>query len=180
MIARSRKTVADYMRLPDDIRMELIEGEFFVSPSPNSVHQRLVVRLVVLLDAHVRARNLGTVYCAPFDCILSDEDVVQPDVLFVAAANVSRIRERLHGPPDLAVEILSPAHEERDRLVKRDLYLKYGVPEYWIVDPRERLVEVRVRGDRAWTTHGVFGPDETLTSRIVPDFQVPVREILEG
>lgn len=124
MIARQRKTVADYMRLPDDVRVELFEGEFFMSPSPSLVHQKIVIRLANLLSAYVKPRTLGEVVCAPFDCIFTDSTVTQPDVVFVATAHLVRIRERLYGPPDLAVEVLSRTHEERDRIVKRDLYRK--------------------------------------------------------
>ena len=180
VIARNRKTVDDYMRLPDETRVELIQGEYCVSPSPSFIHQQTVVRVTLLLRLHVKSRQLGEVVCAPFDCILSNEDVVQPDVLFVATANLGRIRERLHGAPDLVVEVISRTHEERDRIVKRDLYLKHGVPEFWIVDPAERIVEVRTLGAGAWETLGTFSVGDSFSSRILPELRVAVRDVFEG
>lgn len=178
-LTRARKTVEDYMRTPDDLRLELIEGEFFMSPSPGFRHQNTVANLMRLLTAFVHSRRLGKALCAPFDCILSDEDVVQPDVLFVATANLGRIRDRLFGPPDLAVEILSPFNAERDRIVKRDLYLKFAVPEYWIVDPDSKTIEVRSLRSGKWHLHAIFGTDDELTSPILPDLRLSVREAFE-
>lgn len=176
---RARKTVADYMKLPDEPRVELIGGEFYLSPSPNERHQRALINLAALLLQHVKKRKLGRVYVAPFDCILSTWDVVQPDLLFMASEHLDRIRDRVHGPPDLAVEILSPYHTERDRIVKRILYAKRGIREYWMVDPEERTVEVRILRGRSRSTVGLFGALNRLRSSLLPAFRPRVREIFE-
>lgn len=176
---RARKTVADYLALPDEPRVELLGGEFYMSPSPNWIHQRIVVNLTVKLDGHVRPRNLGKVCCSPFDCVLSREDVAQPDVLFIATANLGKIRDRLYGAPDLAVEVLSAANAERDRIVKRDLYATHGVREYWIVDPETRTVEVLALENGAWRLHAIFGIGDALDSPMMKELRLPVSEIFE-
>ncbi len=168
------KTVADYMSLADDVRVELFEGTFYVTPSPDFRHQRICLALAARLDAHARACGAGDVVTAPFDVILSDEDVVQPDLVFVAASHAERIRDRLHGPPDLAIEILSAAHAERDRIVKREIYRQHGVPEYWIVDGAARAVEVLVLEAGAWRLHGIFDAGDILTSVVLPDLRLDV------
>lgn len=174
-----KRTAADYLALPDERRVELLGGEFFMSPSPTWSHQQIVVNLTVKLDGYVRSRNLGKVCCAPFDCILSDEDVAQPDVLFIARANLGKIRDRLTGAPDLAVEVLSAANAERDRIVKRDLYAKYGVREYWIVDPDGRTVEVMTLERGAYRLHAIFGVGDALDSPLLTELRLPVAELFE-
>ena len=90
---------------------------------------------------------MGEVYVAPFDVVLSDTDVVQPDVLFVSKRRSDIITpDNIRGAPDLVVEILSPATAERDRTIKLDLYAQHGVQEYWIVDPDAKSITVLVRG----------------------------------
>ena len=171
MQTRSKLTVTDYMTTPDGFRGELLEGELFMSPSPASKHQIVVLNISERLNAFVRAHKLGRVYVAPFDCILTDEDVVQPDVLFVATANLGKIRDRLHGAPDLAVEVLSPDSAVRDRIVKRDLYARHGVGEYWIADPDARTIEVLQRG--------VYGAGDVLESPLLPGLRLAVGELFD-
>jgi Uma2 family endonuclease len=176
---KTKKTVADYMALPDEPRMELLEGEYFMSPSPNAGHQRIVRNLVTRLDAFIRSKRLGEVFPSPFDAVLSDETVLQPDVLFVAAEHRSRIRDRLYGAPDLAVEVLSAGNAERDRIVKRDLYAKYGVREYWIADPDARTVEVMTLERGAWRLVAIFGVGDALESPLLRELRLPVAELFE-
>ena len=136
-------TYADYAALPDDgRRYELHDGELSVTPSPSTGHQRVARNLLVVLNRHVQERNLGEVFGAPLDCILSDTTVVQPDILFVSAHDAPRVSERaIEGPPTLAVEVLSPSTERIDRRRKLDLYARHGVAHYWIVDPAARVID---------------------------------------
>ena len=142
VLQRPRKTKRDYRTLPDDVRAELVDGELYVTPAPSFAHQDVVGRLYRLLCALVDERDLGRVGLSPLDVHLPSGDVVQPDLLFVATANEGICREWVHGAPDLVVEVVSPTHPERDRFVKRRLYARSGIPEYWIVDPTERSGEV--------------------------------------
>jgi len=179
LTTRPKKTVDDYWKLPDDTRCELLRGDFYMSPSPNSRHQRAVLNLATRLHLHVEANKLGQVFVSPFDCVLSQEDVVQPDVLFVSTANLTKIRDWLFGAPDLAIEVLSPWHAERDRIVKRDLYAERGVQEYWIADVEARTIEVFVLDSGRFRGAGVFGAEDTLRSHVLPSLDMRVGAVLE-
>jgi Uma2 family endonuclease len=145
-------TYAEFARLPDDgNRYEVIAGELYVTPAPNSLHQQIGVRLVLALGGFVARHGLGVVYTAPYDVIFGEGDYVQPDVIYVRRERVNDVI-RDHGavgPPHLVVEILSGSTEQRDRGLKRERYAQYGVPEYWIIDPGAKHVEVYrlTRGD---------------------------------
>ena len=143
MPAQVGLTYSDYAALPDDgRRYELHRGELSVTPGPGTRHQRAVVALTLRLGEYVRSRQLGEIFVAPTDCILSDVTVVQPDLLYVASNRLSIISERgIEGAPTLVVEILSPSTARIDRERKLRLYAEHGVPYYWIADPDSRTVE---------------------------------------
>jgi Uma2 family endonuclease len=130
--------------LPDDgRRYEILDGELEVSPAPAPRHQGVLRNLLFILHGDAQQRGLGSVYCAPIDVILAPDSIVQPDLVFVAAGRESIVTERaIEGPPDLAVEILSPWSDRRDRVAKAGLYARYGIAHYWIVDPVARTLEV--------------------------------------
>lgn len=137
-------TYADYAALPNDgKRYELLDGELVVTAAPSRNHQRVVLTLASSLDAHVRAHNLGEVDIAPFDVILSDPNVVQPDIIFVATDRLASFSNRgLEGAPTLVVEVLSPSTARVDRNTKLQIYARHGAPYYWIVDPEARTIDV--------------------------------------
>jgi Uma2 family endonuclease len=139
-------TYRDYAALPDDgRRYELWEGTLHELTSPATRHQHVLGKLHVILCRHVDERALGLVYVAPLDVILSDHTVLQPDIIFVARNHASVVADRgVEGPPTLAIEILSPSTAADDRGRKRDLYARYGVPFYWIVDGEAETVEAYV------------------------------------
>jgi Uma2 family endonuclease len=174
---KPRKTVEDYMNLPEGIFAELIEGEIFVTPSPAFDHQQVIGELFVALREYVRSREAGALAMAPLDVHLPSGDVVQPDLVFVAAGNRSAIQKWVRGVPDLLVEVVSADRPERDRLVKRDLYARNGVPEYWIVDPESRSVEVLVLESGRYAPHGYFEVGDSLTSRSLPGFTLPLEGV---
>ena len=135
----TKLTYADYLETSDDERYELLNGELIEYPSPKEIHQSVLGNLYLILAKFIRERSLGKVYFSPFDVVLSDTNVVQPDILFISNERADIITpDNVQGAPDLVVEILSPATAERDRTVKLDLYATYGVKEYWIVDPRRQ------------------------------------------
>ena len=142
---RARWTYSEFARLPDDDgkRREIIADELVVTPSPRRGHQRVVMDLGTVLNAFVRAHDLGELYPAPIDVLFAEGDYVQPDLVFVLGGREEVLTDRgVEGPPDLVIEVTSPSTEERDRGLKLDRYRHYGVPEYWVVDPDERTVEV--------------------------------------
>ncbi len=178
MLVRMRKTVADYMAY-DEERVELIDGEFLVTPAPTPRHQEILGNLFVLLREQVRRLDLGKVYLSPFDTILSKHDVVQPDLVFLSTGSLGRLSPRLEGPPDVTIEILSKGNRRRDLVRKKKLYLEHGVPEYWIVDPEASTVTVLVRGESAWREHGLFRRGDTVTSIIMKGVAAAVSDVFE-
>ncbi len=173
-----RYTVADYMALPDDQRYELLDGELILAPSPTSRHQFIQIYLAHVLFQFVEERGLGWVVGAPLDVVMSDRNVAQPDLLFVSHRRASIVtRPNIQGAPDLAVEILSPSTARRDRGQKLDIYARYGVAEYWIVDPETETVEIHVlRGDTL-DLQATYRRGQTLESPILPGLTIELEQI---
>lgn len=174
----ARWSYEDLARLPDDgKRHELIDGEHFVSPSPTPRHQRVAMNLAVILGGFVRETRCGELFAAPLDVVLSPHNVVEPDVLFIAAERLHVIGARyLEAAPDLAIEIYSPSSRRIDTVLKRHLYEKYGVAEYWLVDPEARTVEVlRRRGDRLRPEPA----SEMVSTPLLPGLEISLAEIFE-
>ena len=129
-------TYRDYVNTPEDKRYELLDGELILSEAPSRNHQGSQVNIGSPLYVFVRSNGLGVVYFAPRDVVLTDTDVVQPDLMFISNERLHIDTEReVRGAPDLVVEILSPSTSGRDRTFKRALYAKHGVKEYWLVEP---------------------------------------------
>ncbi|HHY93624.1 MAG TPA: Uma2 family endonuclease [Firmicutes bacterium] len=170
-----RLTYEDYCRMPSGNRYELLEGDIRMTPSPSVTHQEISKRLEIQLVNWIEGRGLGKVFHAPIDVILSHRNVVQPDVLYVCKERLGIIREaNIKGAPDLVVEILSPSDEDWDRVTKRQVYARYGVREYWLVDPVGKSVEVAHWQDGELVTVQVYGEGATLTSSILPGLTIDV------
>ncbi len=181
--AQIKFTYEDYKSLPyvERERFELLEGELIMAPSPNTEHQEIARELFRPLGEHIRSHNLGKIYFAPLDVVLGEpgnEQVVQPDILFVSQARRTIIRDdEIRGAPDLVVEIISLSTEEKDRVFKRRLYAKYGVQEYWITDPDSQTIEVLTLGKRGYERAGLYTKSETLKSPLLPGLHIPLDEI---
>lgn len=143
---------ADHAALPDEPRCELIFGRFYLSPSPVPLHQFLVTRIWRTLDDSAE-RTGGLALVAPMDVHLADHSVVQPDILYISPARRRILQTWIEGAPDLVVEILSTSTASRDQIHKLSLYAQSGIPEYWIVDPRRRLITFLVLRDGFYTVH---------------------------
>ncbi len=177
----TRFTYEDYLNFPQDGRRhELIDGEHVVTPSPVRRHQELVVRLTAAMEAYLRDRPIGHLFVAPFDVILSNLDVVEPDLLYVSNERSEILREWVYGAPDLVVEILSPGTRKVDEITKRRLYDRVGVREYWIVDPELDAVKIYHRADDgtfprvAELTREAHG---TITTLLLPEFSLALDEL---
>ena len=176
-----KRTYADYLETSDDERYELLHGELVMAPAPLIDHQYALINLIIAIGAFVKKHKLGKVYSAPFDVVLSDTNVVQPDLLFVSTARQHSITpENIQGAPDLVVEILSPSTAERDRTVKSDLYAQHGVHEYWIVDPDARSITVFLLNGGAFEEVDTYSAGETLTSPMLAGFSIALDEIFGG
>lgn len=136
----------DYWILPEGEPVQLLRGRLIVSPSPNILHQLIVLRLGELFSA-IADQTDGCTLVAPMDTVLSDHTIPQPDVIYVRNTNLDIIEDRVRGVPDLVVEVLSPSTARVDRLEKLDLYAQYGIAEYWIVDPETQVFEFLVLKD---------------------------------
>ena len=162
-------TVADYLETPEGVRCQLLDGELILAAAPADKHQKIILHLATRLDQFVRSRNLGIIRFAPSDVVLSDHDVVQPDLLFVSHDRAAiRTPANLQGAPDLAVEVLSPGTEGYDRGYKRELYARHGVREYWLVDPDLETIEVLTPGNGGFIRYALYGGRDTLTSPLLP------------
>ncbi len=172
-------TYEDYCALPDDgLRHEVIEGFLFSEPSPRRAHQRVLLNLAALLQAHVREQGLGEVYLAPFDVVLDRRTVVVPDLLFVARERAGIVTERaVEGPPDLVVEILSPGTAGRDRVAKLNAYARHGVPHYWLVDPEARTLEALELAGSGYRVAAAAAADEGFTPGLFPGLVIALPEL---
>ena len=168
-------TYEDYAAIPDDGRRhEIIDGEHYVNPAPNMQHQRIVKRLVKAL-LPFEERGLGEVFFAPSDVVLSMNDIVQPDVLFIRAERAHIVTiPNVKGAPDLAIEVLSEFNRRQDERVKFQQYERLGVTEYWIVDPENAAVRVFRRSADRFVR---IETGEILTTPILPDFALPIRAL---
>lgn len=171
-------TYQDYLHLPEDRRYELIEGELFMVPAPESYHQDVSRNLEFILWEFVKENDLGKVYYAPTDVVLSREDVVQPDILFIEKGRLGIVKEKnVQGAPDLIIEILSPSLRYRDRVHKKKLYRKYGVREYWIVDPQKKQIEQMHLEEGGYRTVGLYGLGDTLEPTMLKGLKVRLKEV---
>ncbi len=177
--SKKHYTYADYVQLPDDgMRYEIIEGELFMSPAPIPLHQRVLRELVLALTQFVKKTLVGEILFAPIDVVLGDDNVVQPDILLIFKKNEKIITEKnIQGAPDLIVEILSPGTAYNDLINKKDLYQKFGVQEYWIVDPLKQWIEIYTVQGQEYTLHQRASGSGSVTSRILEGLTIQLKDI---
>jgi Uma2 family endonuclease len=173
-------TYDDWLRMSeDDGRLyELIDGEFFVTPSPNILHQRVTRELGVRLANYLQRSGAGEVLFAPTGVRLDDASVLEPDLLVVLREHAAIVGTQvIEGPPDLVVEVLSPGTARRDIGLKREKYRSRRIREYWIVDPVNGNVEVLVLEDEADVLFGRFTRKSTLRSSVLPDLEISLADV---
>ena len=173
---RTKLTYEHYVCFPDDgQRHEIIDGEHFVNPAPSTYHQKVSRRIQFQLYSKIELKKMGEVYNAPVDLQLSDYDIVQPDLVVVLDDKMQIITPtKIKGVPQLVVEILSPSSDKNDRTLKKGLYEQSGVPEYWIVDPFEHILEqwVLEGGSYVQREH-----DDEVKLTIIDDVSVQLAEV---
>ena len=181
--ARPKFTYEHFLQLPDDgKRHELIDGDHYVTPSPTAKHQRILGRLHFAIEGFLRKNPLGEVFLSPFDVLFSRFDVVEPDLLYVAKERESVVTAaNIQGSPDLVIEILSPSTQERDRGIKRRLYERTEVHEYWIANPDAETVEVYRRtaagGELPLAMELRRASGDVLSTPLLPGLELPLAEI---
>lgn len=173
-------TYRDYLEMPDDgKRYELIEGELYEMPAPTTDHQGIAGELSDILRPQAKSIG-GRAFFSPIDVYLAEDVVVQPDLLLLGPGKQSLIsRKGVEGPPDLVVEILSPSNSAHDLLTKDRLYADAGVPEYWVVSPEARTIEVRILRTGVYEVHVRAGRDEPVTSPLLPGLSFPASRIFQ-
>lgn len=164
-------TYEDYVRIPEEpgYRFEVLEGMLIREPSPTTHHQRVVFALSrQLADFFECFDPEGELFIAPLDVTLTSRNVVQPDILFISGSRRSIMRpERIDGPCDLVVEVMSPSNRRKDRLRKLEIYRRVGIPHYWLVDPEENTLEAFVLKDERYVLAAAGGPGDRFAH---PDF----------
>jgi Uma2 family endonuclease len=170
-------TYEDFLLFPDDgKRHELIDGEHYVTASPNRRHQESLGNLHLVIGSWVKAERIGKVFLAPFDVVFSNFDVVEPDLIYVSNERAAEIltHANIQGVPELVVEIGSPSTRKRDETIKKRLYERSGVSEYWVVDPDIEVVRVYRRGDSGYGRPNELRLDasDVLTTPLLPGLEI--------
>ncbi len=171
-------TYKDYLRLEDDKRYEVINGRLVEMPAPTTEHQRILKRLMKVI-LPMEDESKWEVLPSPVDVILSENVVLQPDIVIVFRQGKSEVRGRLFGSPDLVVEVVSPSSYARDRYEKFRLYEKHGIKEYWIVLPGEKVIEVWCLKDGKYVLHSVAADKGEVESCVLKSLKVKVEEVLK-
>jgi len=183
-IGSGKLTYEDLASISDETkRYEILDGELAVTPSPATRHQLVSANLGTLLYTYVRENRLGHVLYAPMDVILDVHTVVEPDILFIAAARSYIMQPHaIVGAPDLAVEILSPTTSHRDKGIKAKLYARFGIEHYWLVDPVERTLEIFQRTETGPSRRAYGEPEHHAGATVVrvalfPDFAIDLARV---
>jgi Uma2 family endonuclease len=175
---RIKFTVDDYMSMPEGTRYQLLDGEMILAPSPTTRHQRTLFLLAQAVNEFVVAQNLGEVFVAPYDVVFARYDVAQPDILFISNERSAIITEaNIQGAPDLVIEVLSPSTARYDRGYKRTLYGRFGVREYWLVDPEVETAEVLTASEQGLVSHATYQRSDTLTSPLLEGLSLSLEQI---
>ena len=177
---KAQTTYEDYLKLPDDLQQELVEGELQMVAAPIPRHQRISREIAFALLQYVKAKKLGEVFYAPCDVVLGEHNVFQPDILFIARERLAIIQEKnIQGAPDLVMEILSESTAHKDLVSKRYVYAQFGVKEYWVVDPIAKIVVIWTLQGNKLVLYQEFGGEETLVSPWLSGFSLNLPEIFE-
>ena len=182
MAAPKLITVEEYFRTPETVLpAQLRFGVLYVAEAPTARHQAAVANLFLALNAYVRARDIGRVWLAPLDVVLDADAalVVQPDLMYISKQREWIVQERVHGAPDLVIEVLSPNPRIGQIDERVNWFAEYGVRECWLVHQQRRDVTVITFANRLITTRRVFNRREPIVSAVLPDFTEPLNEILE-
>jgi Uma2 family endonuclease len=175
-------TYDDFVHFPDDgKRHELIDGEHCVTPSPNIRHQRILGSLHLVIGSWLEDHPIGQIFVAPLDVVLSPVDVVEPDLLYLSNERAGQVLTPLHakGVPELLIEIASRGTRRRDETIKRRLYERAGISEYWIVDPEIDVIRVHRRDGEGFGRHVELSREagDVLTTPLLPGLELSLARI---
>ena len=172
-------TIEDYAVLPEAAPFELINGKLIFMASPTSDHQKVSINLSSALHFYVKRNKLGRVLAAPMDVYFDKTNVYQPDILFVLKERESIIGNFIQGVPEFIVEIISPGTKGEDESEKLAAYGKFGVQEYWLINPLKKSVEVFVGENGIMKKKQLFTGAQSISSKVIQKFEIAVEEIFE-
>jgi Uma2 family endonuclease len=182
--ARVKLTYDDFLLFPDDgKRHELIDGEHYVTPSPNMKHQAISGNIHFMIRSWLEQHPVGRIFYAPFDVVFTNFDVVEPDLLYMSHARAAQVLTAKHvtGAPEIVVEIGSPGTRKRDETIKRRLYERSGVSEYWVIDPDLELVRVYINQEAQFGRPRELSAEagDVLTTPHLDGLELPLSKIFE-
>jgi Uma2 family endonuclease len=182
--ASLKLTYDDFLLFPDDgKRHELIDGEHYVTPSPNTRHQEISGRLYLLIGKWLEQHPIGRLFYAPFDVVFTRFDVVEPDLLYMSNERADEILTTQHvtGAPEIVMEIGSPGTRKRDETIKRRLYERSGVQEYWVIDPDLDVIRVYRRSGDVFERPVELSSEaaDTLRTTLLPGLELPLAAIFK-
>lgn len=172
-------TYQEYLELPNDgKRYEILKGRLEMTPAPSTKHQDVSRNLGTILWDFVKKHDLGKVYFAPVDVIFDQINVVEPDLIYISKERQELIREAgIFGSPDLIIEIQSPGTLHVDAKRKKDIYERFGVREYWIVDPKEKKAEVFILKGGGYILKGIYTENDSIECKTIKGLSVPLAEV---
>jgi Uma2 family endonuclease len=184
MLAGDKKkkyTVDDYLLLEEGAPFQLINYDLIISPSPIPIHQVISIRISQTLANFLDSKNnQGFLVCAPMDVKFDNGNVLQPDILFIVEERKSElVKDRVEGAPDLIIEILLPSNVYYDLRQKKDVYEKYGVKEYIIIDPVQENADLYALKDGAYYLHQKAQKHEILNSLLLPGFGLELSKLFK-
>jgi Uma2 family endonuclease len=189
VVEKGRYTYEDYIKASEEgmfltppKRYELIEGELLMAPSPVTAHQRILIKLLSEIFNFITQNSLGEVFTSPYDVVLDEYNVLQLDIIFVSKERAEIITEKnIKGAPDLVVEIISESTAYRDTIQKKRLYARFGIKEYWIVAPDDKLVEVYVLKDKedTYSLVKIYLEDHVLESTVLKGLKIDLKKIFQ-
>lgn len=178
-----RLTYKDLLVFPEDDgkRHELIDGVHYVTATPNVKHQTILMNLAAMLLPYLRQHPIGRLFNVPLDIVLSDVDVLEPDLQFISRQREREILNEQHvrGAPDLVAEVASPSTRKRDATIKKRAYERYGVSEYWVIDPLGDSITVYRLVDSRYDQVAELSAenDDVLTTPLFPGLELPLSEV---
>ena len=171
--------IKDFPEYPEGPMVELYNGELFMPPSPNTKHQQISFNLTLLIGKYLENKNIGKLFTAPFDIVLSEKNVFAPDLVYVTSENNHIITEKnISGTPDWIIEIISD-NRTNDLVVKKEIYEKFGVKEYWIIDPVEEMVLKYVLENQQYQLDGKYNKSDKIINSEILNIDISIELIFK-
>ncbi|WPM32979.1 Uma2 family endonuclease [Hydrogenobacter sp. T-2] len=176
MKVKTKLTAEEFFKLyPEEGRVELINGEVYEMPAPTPKHQDILLRVFIPMRGFVDTNSLGLILVAPVDVVFDEENVLQPDIVYVS--DLSKVKDKIYGAPDLVVEVVSPSTLKRDLTDKMKLYERHGVKEYWLVFPLEKTIMVYELTEKCYELLSFATEKGKVSSKVLEGFELDVEGI---